>query len=362
MARLSLNWFGGRTKAGGLYVVVALAVFGVVVFLLFRGRTTGPQEAAASGGAPAVSPASDPGHGGGPPAPASNPQPNLAGVVPVSAQAPTGTSAVAGAPTTAPAIDGLANPAVDSALAEATAMVKSQPSRIIEARDKLNAALKMPMSVPQRQAIKDEMGKLAADWLFGPAHFAGDTLCDTYTVKKGDLLDVIGRRHKVPYEFLMQINNISRPESLQADRAIKVVNGPFNAKVYRSTFTLDLYLQDTFVRSFRVGLGAPGSETPTGLWRVKDGGKLIQPPWTDKRTNRTYKATDPDYPLGSRWIALDGLEGDAKDQTGYAIHGTKDPNQIGTAASQGCIRMYNGEAVLMYNLLTPVYSQVEVLP
>jgi lipoprotein-anchoring transpeptidase ErfK/SrfK len=64
--------------------------------------------------------------------------------------------------------------------------------------------------------------------------------------------------------------------------------------------------------------------------------------------------------LGTRWIALEGLEGNAKGRIGFAIHGTKDPDQIGMAASQGCVRMFNGEAELMYNLLVPVYSQVEV--
>jgi LysM repeat protein len=206
------------------------------------------------------------------------------------------------------------------------------------------------------------LSKAADAWLFGPAVFAGDTLCEGYTVKSGDLLQIIGRRHKVPHEILMQINQIPRAESLQAGRTIKVINGPFHAKVYRSTFTLDLYLQDMFVRSYKVGLGAPGTETPTGLWRVKEGGKLIQPPWYDKRSGRTYQPADPDYPLGSRWIALEGMEGEAKGQIGYAIHGTKDPQQIGTAASQGCIRMYNGEAILAYNVLFPVYSKVEVLP
>jgi len=98
-----------------------------------------------------------------------------------------------------------------------------------------------------------------------------------------------------------------------------------------------------------------------GLWRVKDGGKLKQPPWYDKVTNRTYKASDPDYPLGSRWVALDGVSGDAKGRTGFAIHGTKDPDQIGTAGSRGCIRMYNGDAILVFNLLVPLYSKVEVI-
>jgi lipoprotein-anchoring transpeptidase ErfK/SrfK len=260
-----------------------------------------------------------------------------------------------------PVADREPNPAVADILSRAIGLKQSQPGRIIEARNNLNDALKLPMSLQQRQAIKDEMAKLADDWLFGPAVFAGDTLCETYMVKRGDLLQVIGRKQKVPHEILMQINNIKRPEALQAGRAIKIVKGPFSAKVQRSTYTLDLYLGDMYVRSFKVGLGKPGYETPTGLWRVQENGKLIQPPWTDPDTGRLFTSADSDYPLGSRWIALDGLEGQAKDRTGFAIHGTKDPEQIGTGGSRGCIRMYNGDAVLMFNLLTPVYSRVEIV-
>ena len=122
---------------------------------------------------------------------------------------------------------------------------------------------------------------------------------------------------------------------------------------------MDLYLQDTFVRSFVVGLGKPGRETPTGRWRVK--GKLLSPTWTDPDTGKTYEAEDPDYPLGSRWIGLEGLEGDAIGITGIAFHGTKDPNLIGTAGSKGCIRLHNGDAILMYNLLMPGLSQVKIV-
>jgi len=175
-----------------------------------------------------------------------------------------------------------------------------------------------------------------------------------------DLLAMIAERYRVPYEVLMQINKITKPEALQAGQTIKVVDGPFHAKVYRSTFTMDLYLQNTYVRSFKVGLGKPGMETPTGLWRVKPGGKLVQPIWTNPVDGRTYHPEDPDYPLGSRWIALEGLTGEAKERTGFAIHGTKEPDQLGAQVSQGCIRMYNGDAILMYNLLVPTYSQVEI--
>jgi LysM repeat protein len=216
------------------------------------------------------------------------------------------------------------------------------------------------MSAQQRSSVKDQLSKLSDQWLFSRTVVPSDPLCESYLVKSRDSLETIGKQYKVPYEILMQINNIKLAESLPAGQTIKVVNGPFRATVYRSTFTMDLYLQNTFVRSFRVGLGKPGMETPTGLWRVKPGGKLVTPVWTNPIDGKTYHPEDPDYPLGSRWIGLEGLAGPAKERTGFAIHGTKEPEQIGAAGSQGCIRMHNGDAILIYNLLVPTFSQVEV--
>jgi lipoprotein-anchoring transpeptidase ErfK/SrfK len=216
------------------------------------------------------------------------------------------------------------------------------------------------MQQRQRVFIKTKLSELAAKWLFSREVFPNDKLCSNYKVKSGDLLSNIGKNHNVPYQILQRVNNISRPELLRAGETIKVINGPFNARVFRSTFTMDLYLKNTFVRSFPVGLGKPGDETPTGLWIVESGGKLEKPPWTDPDTHRRYEPEDPDYPLGSRWIGLEGIKGAAKDREGFAIHGTKDPEEIGAATSRGCIRLHNGDAILVYEALIPVTSQVEV--
>jgi len=253
------------------------------------------------------------------------------------------------------------NPKVTELIAEAIAFTADMPSKIIEARNRLNEALLLPMSNQQRAFVKGRLSTLADKWLFSRTISPEDKLCGSYKVKPGDQLRLIGNQFKVPYEILMQINNIRSPETLKASETIKVINGPFHARVHRSTFTIDLFLQNTFVRSFPVGLGKPGMETPTGLWVVKPGGKLIKPIWTDPITNKTYYPQSPDYPLGSRWIGLEGVEGQAKDRTGFAIHGTKDPNEIGTAGSQGCIRLHNGDAILVYNLLMPSLSKVEVV-
>jgi len=253
------------------------------------------------------------------------------------------------------------NPEAASLITEAAALLGESPGKIVEARDKLNQALRMPMSPQQRSSVKDQLSELSNQWLLSRTVLSDDPLCESYQVRSGDLLTTIGDKFNVPYEILQTINRINRPESLQAGLPIKVVKGPFHAKVYRSTFTMDIYLQNTFVRSFKVGLGKPGMETPIGLWRAKQDGKLERPIWTNPVDGKTYHPEDPDYPLGSRWIALEGLSGEAKNRTGFAIHGTKDPEQIGTAGSQGCIRMHNGDAILVYNMMYPGLSQVEVV-
>jgi hypothetical protein len=254
------------------------------------------------------------------------------------------------------------NPNAAALIAEATALLSEKPGRIIEARWKLNEALQMPTNNQQQAFIKSQLSDLADQWLFSKRIFPDDTLCGSYLVQRGDLLSTIAKKFNVPWEIVQNINKIRRPEVLQAGEQIKVINGPFHAKVYRSTFTMDLYLQDsTFVRSFKVGLGKSGSETPTGLWRVRSNGKLVKPPWPDRVTGKTYYPEDPDYPLGSRWIGLEGIRGNAKGRDGFGIHGTKDPEQIGAADSRGCIRMHNGDAILIYNLLMPKLSTVEVV-
>ena len=249
-------------------------------------------------------------------------------------------------------------------IAEATALLNEKPERIIEARIKFTEAFRMPLNKQQRTYVKEQLRDLADKWLFEKTIYPDDKLCGTYKVKSGDLLSTIAKKYKVPWEILLKINKIRKPENLRAGETIKVVNGPFHARVDRSSFIMDLYLQDkTFVRSFRVGLGKPGRETPTGLWRVKapGKGKLIQPPWPDREIGKIFYPEDPDYPLGSRWIGLDGIEGNAKDVIGIGIHGTKDPELIGKADSRGCIRMYNGEVKLVYDLLVEGISTVRVV-
>jgi lipoprotein-anchoring transpeptidase ErfK/SrfK len=219
----------------------------------------------------------------------------------------------------------------------------------------------MAMSQQQRRFVKQHLSELADEWLFSRKIFPQDTLCGSYKVESGDQFRRISSRFKVPHEILMEINMIPRAEALRAGDQIKIINGPFHAKVSLSTLTMDLFLQKTFIRSFTVGVGQPSRETPTGLWLVELGGKLISPTWTDPDTGKTYESEDPDYPLGSRWIGLEGIDGAAKGRTGFAFHGWKNSELMAGGGSRGCIRLHNGDVILLYNLLMPGHSHVVVV-
>jgi len=232
--------------------------------------------------------------------------------------------------------------------------------KIIEARELLNDTLNEKLSPNLRSAVKFQLNKLAEKWLFSAEVFGGDKLTGPYQVQQGDHLERIAKKYKVPYEILMQINGIDRPELLRAGQQIKVIQGPFNVVVYKSNFTMDLYLQDKYIKTYRVGLGKVEYETPSGRWQVESDGKLVKPTWTDPDTGKTYVGNDPDYPLGSRWIAIEGIDDATRPRTGFAIHGTKDPDSIGTRSSRGCIRLFNGDAVEVYNLLYGGISEVQI--
>jgi LysM repeat protein len=317
-------------------VVIVVAVVAIAGFILKRSRSAAPEVAPEA------------------------PQQEMTAAATGQPAAPAGQTAPAAAAPAAPMVIDANGSAVSTQIAAAMELLNQPTPKVIEARDRLNELL--PLAQGQELVfIKSKLAELSDKWLFSKLVYPEDKLCTSYKVVSGDMLSTIGKKFSVPYESLMQINNMAKPEALQSGVAIKVINGPFHGRVYRSTFTLDLYLQNTYVKSFSVGLGKQGMETPTGRWRVKKDGKLIKPIWTDPVTGKTYHPEDPDYPLGSRWIALEGIEGGAVGKKGFAIHGTKNPEQIGMQGSQGCIRLHNDDAILVYNLMMPGMSLVDVV-
>ncbi|NER79224.1 MAG: L,D-transpeptidase [Leptolyngbya sp. SIO1D8] len=95
--------------------------------------------------------------------------------------------------------------------------------------------------------------------------------------------------------------------------------------------------------SFPVAVGRGGWETPTGEFQVFS--MLENPGWTNPFTNEVTPP-GPDNPLGDRWIAF---WTDGNNQIGF--HGTPNRDSVGSAASHGCIRLYNEHIQELYELV-----------
>lgn len=232
---------------------------------------------------------------------------------------------------------------------------------VVTARTKLTQAVDTGELDPIRdKQARSMLNRASQQWLLSRNVFENDPHCILYKVKSGDRLSQVGSKYKVPFRLLMRINKIEDATKLQAGESIKVVKGPFHGKVDRSRFILSVYLGDTLVQTWPVGLGSPGRQTPRGKWLVEKGKKQINPAWWDREEGKHYLPDDPENPLGERWIGLRGEEGEAVGRDGFGIHGTIRPEEIKKAASRGCIRLYNEDVAILYDLLAEGQSYIWV--
>lgn len=214
------------------------------------------------------------------------------------------------------------------------------------------------------QAIRERLHETNKELIFSPKIIPGDTVTEAYKVQPGDMLVKIGFRNKVPYQFYEIINN-TEAKRLQAGRTLKIIKGPFHARVSKSEYRMDLFLRDAegaeiYVTSFVVGLGESDS-TPLGKWLIEPGRKVQNPNWSNPRTGEYYNADDPNNPIGEYWLALKGLDPSNETIKGYGIHGTNEPESIGRQMSMGCVRMRDADIELVYKMLQDGESTVEIV-
>lgn len=244
----------------------------------------------------------------------------------------------------------------------ASALLASARSALAEddkilARAHFSEAMNIGLSAKDELEAQAELRKLSRDIIFSPKALPGDLVSSYYTIVPGDTLRKIAKPHQITAELLARINNIPDVHRIQAGWRIKIIEGPFHARVSKSTHSLDVFLGHTFVERFKVGLGTEDS-TPNGLWQVKN--KLKNPTYYPPRGGNIVAASDPTNPLGERWIGLTGIEGEAVGLMRYGIHGTVEPDSIGKSVSMGCIRMYNDDVEFLFDLLVEGKSTVEI--
>ena len=124
--------------------------------------------------------------------------------------------------------------------------------------------------------------------------------------------------------------------------------------ISRSRRELRLFVNRRLAKSYRVGIGAVGFDTPAGEYAIES--KAANPAWyvpnadwAGDLAGEVIAGDDPSNPIKARWMGF---------HDGAGIHGTADTASIGTAASHGCIRMLIPEVIDLYDrvpLHTPLY-------
>lgn len=410
----------GRTPkvaAGALLLIAAAAL----TWIMLRGKTSPPPTAAQPVAEPVKLAASDPAPAA--PAPAPNPAPakaeseqpisllsqatrptppanNPAPVRPPAsgptpAGAPAGSQAAGITDATKPSPADLTSPGSTltprEAPASGTAAPPSSPlpatsssagvramieegdrkaeSDPVGARERYSRALADSRTTPADSAsLRDKLARINDDLIFSTKYTKGEPFTEEYTVQAGDNPTKIFRKRDLSTEpRLIEKINKTDATRLRVGQKLKLVRGPFHAVVHKADFRLDLYAGSpddqaswVFIKSFKVGLGESNS-TPVGTFTVKSSSKLINPPWTNPKTGEKFGADDPKNPIGERWIGIEGV-GDARQYTGFGIHGTIDPDSIGKMKSMGCIRMNSADVETVYDLLAEKISVVRIEP
>jgi LysM repeat protein len=242
-----------------------------------------------------------------------------------------------------------------------------QQGRLVEGRSLLSALLfdpARPLREPDAAAVRDMLSHVNEKLVFSPEVIPGDPVAERYRVQRGDLLARIAPQYNVPYQFLERINQVDA-RRLQAGQPIKVINGPFHARIAKSDYRMDVFLRGPdglpiYVKSYPVGLGQSDS-TPLGRWRIEPGKKVVNPDWRNPRTGEYFTRNDPDNPIGEYWLALEGIDDQTRGVAGYGIHGTVDPDSIGEQASMGCIRLRNGDIEEVFHMFVGGESTVEIV-
>lgn len=268
----------------------------------------------------------------------------------------------------APALTGTAG-AVAAKIAEADRLIKANEP--LKARQVLNAALQSPkISELDAGTLRTRLGALNADLVFSPRVVAGDPMCEVYEIQGGDRLSKIATKRELAthWKLIQRVNGLSDPNRIRVGQKLKLVRGPFHAVVDKSDFRVDIYQGAPnapeswmYIRSFDVGLGEDDG-TPIGNFIVGRNTKVENPSWVNPRDpTEKYGSKDPKNPIGLFWIGLEGV-GDSAAHTSYGLHGTIEPQSIGTQASMGCVRLRAEDIEQVYELLEEGVSVVKIVP
>lgn len=264
-----------------------------------------------------------------PVAPGAAPDPVPVVATPPPPAVPTVAAAAADVPDPAPA------PTGDAAqlLAQARARLEAGDSQAAR-----QAALAALAASPGNGDIESFLSELAMPLLASQRPMPEKV---EHVVQPGDYLGKLAATFNTPVALIAKANNI-QGANIRVGETLRLLDGNnhvFALTVSKNRNDLLVTLDGQFFKRYRVSTGE-NDKTPVGTFKIID--KIAQPVW-HKPGGKAIPYGDPENLLGTHWLALD--------LPGYGIHGTWEPDSIGSQTSAGCIRLLNGDVEELYTIL-----------
>ena len=166
-------------------------------------------------------------------------------------------------------------------------------------------------------------------------------------IRPGDSLSRLATQNYTTIGALQRVNELSKTSPvIHPGNPMQVFTGAWSIHVSKSQYVLCLYCNDELYRIYFVGIGRQ-DRTPVGSFTINS--KIFHPAWTPPGKNIPYG--EPGNVLGTHWMGLLPIDDTNPALRGYGIHGTWEPDSIGTGASAGCIRMRNEEVEELYDFI-----------
>jgi lipoprotein-anchoring transpeptidase ErfK/SrfK len=121
---------------------------------------------------------------------------------------------------------------------------------------------------------------------------------------------------------------------------VPLVDSEWLILVQRSQQRVTIYRRGQEQKSYAVSTGKSDTITPLGWWKIVE-----------------KKALDPPGIYGTRWLGFQRWNSQTGRYEWYAesppfgLHGTNEPEKIGSAVSLGCVRLRNQDVEELYELI-----------
>lgn len=147
----------------------------------------------------------------------------------------------------------------------------------------------------ERESLLPMLDSLAAEVIYSISHH----MEPEYTVQPNETLQTIAEQHQVSWQLLANINGLTNTEVLEPGSKLKVVRGPFHAKVDLTRRELTLFVRRLYAGRFPIELGGQAPAPANYSVLNKHAGQTFY-----LGNAQTLAANDPANPYGGIWIEL----------------------------------------------------------